>query len=40
MVWAIIRMAMASMADECIVPMQDYLTIGEEGRMNFPGTMT
>ena len=40
MVWEIIRLAMASVSERCIVQMQDYLTIGEEGRMNFPGTMT
>ena len=31
---------MASVSDLCIVQMQDYLTLGEESRMNFPGTMT
>ena len=40
LVWSLIRTAMASQADLTIVPMQDYLTLGDEGRMNFPGTMT
>ena len=31
---------MASVSDMAIVPMQDYLDLGAEGRMNFPGTMT
>lgn len=40
LVWGTIRMAMASVSDLCIVPMQDYLNLGEEARMNFPGTMS
>ena len=40
LVWSVIKMAMASVSERCIVQMQDFLTIGEEGRMNFPGTMT
>ena len=39
-VWALIRTAMSSVADLCIVPIQDYLTLGGEARMNFPGTTT
>ena len=35
-----IRTAMASVSDRCIVPMQDYLDIGAEGRMNFPGKLS
>ena len=31
---------MSSVADLCIVPIQDYLTLGGEARMNFPGTTT
>ena len=31
---------MASVADLCIIQMQDYLTLGQESRMNFPGTMS
>ena len=36
--WKLIRAAMASTADTCIVPMQDYLQLGAEARMNTPGT--
>ncbi len=39
-VWGIIRTAFASVSDLCVIPLQDYLDIGAEGRMNFPGTMT
>ena len=39
-VWGVIRTAMASVSDLCVVPMQDFLGLGEEGRMNFPGTMS
>jgi len=39
-VWGIIRTAMASVAELCIVPMQDYLDLGSDARMNFPGTQT
>jgi 4-alpha-glucanotransferase len=39
-VWGMIRTAFASVSDLCVVPLQDYLDIGAEGRMNFPGTMT
>lgn len=37
--WAIIRLAMMSSADTCIVPLQDYLGLGQEARMNFPSTL-
>ena len=40
LVWGAIRTAMSSVSDLCIVPMQDYLELGAEGRMNFPGTMS
>ena len=40
LVWSLIKTAMASVSDLCIVQMQDYLTLGAESRMNFPGTMT
>ncbi|MBQ6840139.1 MAG: 4-alpha-glucanotransferase [Oscillospiraceae bacterium] len=40
LVWGVIRTAMASVSDVCVVPMQDYLDLGAEGRMNFPGTRT
>ena len=39
-VWGMIRTAFASVSDLCVTPMQDFLNLGEEGRMNFPGTMT
>jgi 4-alpha-glucanotransferase len=37
--WALIRTAMASVADMAIVPLQDTLGLGSEGRMNLPGTV-
>ena len=37
-VWGMIRTAMASCAKWAVVPMQDYLNLGAEARMNFPGT--
>ena len=40
MVWSLIRTAMASVSDLTVIQMQDYLTLGGESRMNFPGTMT
>ena len=36
-VWGTIRTAMASVSDLCVVQMQDYLQLGGEARMNFPG---
>ena len=39
-VWGVIRTAMASVSDWCVVPMQDLMDLGAEGRMNFPGTRT
>ena len=39
-VWGTIRTAMASVSDTCMVQLQDYLNLGGEARMNFPGTMT
>jgi 4-alpha-glucanotransferase len=33
-----IRLAMMSVADCCIIPMQDILGLGEEARMNLPAT--
>ena len=39
-VWGAIRTAMSSVSDLCIIPMQDYLNLGAEARMNFPGTMS
>lgn len=37
-VWGVIRAAMSSVSDLCIVQLQDYLNLGGEARMNFPGT--
>ncbi len=37
-VWGVIRTAHSSVSRLCIVPMQDYLELGGESRMNFPGT--
>jgi 4-alpha-glucanotransferase len=36
-VWAMIREAFASKAETAIIPVQDLLELGSEGRMNFPG---
>ena len=38
--WGVIRTAMGSVCDVCVAPLQDYLNLGGEARMNFPGTMT
>lgn len=35
----LIRVAYASVADIAIVPMQDILRLGNDARMNFPGTL-
>ncbi|MDO4622748.1 MAG: 4-alpha-glucanotransferase [Eubacteriales bacterium] len=37
--WDLIRLAMASTADRCIIPMQDYLGLDNNARMNFPSTL-
>ena len=36
---ALIRLALASTADTAIIPMQDYLGLGSEGRINIPSTL-
>ena len=36
--WGVIRTAMATASDLCIMQMQDLLDLGQEGRMNTPGT--
>ena len=36
-VWAMIRKAFGSQANTAIIPMQDFLNLGTEARMNFPG---
>ena len=38
-VWSMIRLAHASVADTCIIQMQDYLELGSEGRINIPSTL-
>jgi len=40
LVWGVIRTAMASVSDLCVIQMQDLLDLGGEARMNFPGTQT
>jgi len=37
---SVVEMALASVADTAIVPMQDVLELGSESRMNTPGTAT
>lgn len=37
--WDFICMAMRSVADTCIIPMQDYLGFGSEARINTPSTL-
>ena len=39
-VWGMIRGAMSSISWLCIVQMQDYLELGGEARMNYPGTLS
>ncbi len=39
-VWGTIRTAYSSVSRLCIVPMQDFLELGANSRMNFPGTLT
>jgi len=36
--WDFIRLALMSVADTAIIPMQDVLELGSEARMNLPGT--
>lgn len=38
-VWDFIRVAAASVSDTCIIPLQDYLVLGNEARMNFPSSV-
>ena len=39
-VWGTIRTAMATVSELCIIPMQEYLELGADARMNFPGTQS
>ena len=36
---ALIRECYSSVADTCIIPLQDYLELGNEARMNLPSTL-
>jgi 4-alpha-glucanotransferase len=36
--WELIRLGMMSVADQAIFPLQDFMGLGTEHRMNFPGT--
>ncbi|HWQ64844.1 MAG TPA: 4-alpha-glucanotransferase [Methanospirillum sp.] len=38
--WMLIRLAMMSVGSTVIIPMQDILNLGNESRMNCPGTKT
>jgi 4-alpha-glucanotransferase len=38
-VWALVRLALSSRARIAILPMQDVLGLGNEARMNCPGTV-
>ena len=40
LVWGVIRTACSSVADLCVIQMQDLLDLGAEARMNFPGTLS
>mgnify|MGYP002582002486 CR=1 FL=1 len=37
--WDFISLAMRSVADTCIIPVQDYLGLGKEARINTPSTL-
>ncbi len=37
--WDFVRLAMASVADLAVIPMQDYLCLGSEARINTPSTL-
>ena len=39
-VWGFIRACMGSVSKLCIIQMQDYLELGGEARMNYPGTLS
>lgn len=36
--WELIRLGLLSVADQAIVPLQDYMNLGSNHRMNLPGT--
>jgi 4-alpha-glucanotransferase len=35
--WDMIRLALASVGDLALIPLQDVLGLGQEARMNYPG---
>ena len=37
--WDFIRLAQSSVADLCVIPLQDYLGLGSEARINTPSTL-
>ncbi len=37
--WELIRLAVSSVADTAIIPMQDYLELGNEARINTPSSL-
>lgn len=37
--WEFIRAALSSVADTAVIPMQDYLGLGAEARINIPSTL-
>ena len=37
--WALIKLAMSSVSNLCVIPMQDYLGLGGEARINRPSTL-
>lgn len=37
--WELIRSALASVADTAVIPIQDYLGLGKEARINTPSTL-
>ena len=37
--WVLIRAALSSVADTAIIPIQDYLGLGNEARINMPSTL-
>ncbi|SFQ37271.1 4-alpha-glucanotransferase [Lachnospiraceae bacterium XBB1006] len=37
--WEMIRLAMASVADTCMIPIQDYCNLGTDARINIPSTV-
>ena len=37
--WDFVRLAMMSSANTCVIPIQDYLGLDQEARINFPSTL-